>query len=341
MSVLAQRLSHLRCTYSVLLRLCDQSNHVQRVLTERGLVGSNRWTSHVHHVTRNSRRELAVPTADRQQIDADLDDYRENSRPEKIQENEYAHILFQNSINYASSVMKPITTHAYVTNDEALKLLEQDWSLMTGEQIASAIKKLSYNISQSKYERIDTSKYINAFNAMCIQNLSNDDLKIVMRHLVPITLRVFISQNNDFYHKLCDRVDKECIKRFMQLSTNEMLTLCDIIHRMMHKSEYIWYSMRKLGNKPSRLTPRQMVQVLFFLNICRKPPINMYEIEYYLERCIHELSINEVAIAALGFFKTGTKIRNVDFLIEIMRKTINDVDSVDSVSIGALLKLIR
>lgn len=341
MSVLAQRLSRLRCTYSVLLRLYDQGNHVQRMigtLSEHRLTSSNHLMSYVHHVARNSRRyrEFAVLSADRQQVDADLDNC-DSTGPEKIHENEYAHNLFRNSSNYMSSVMKPITTHAYVANDEVLRLLEQDWSLMTGEQIVSAIKKLSYNISHDKNERIDSFKYVNAFNAMCIHKLSNDDLRIVMRHLVS-----FCNSQNYYYHTLCDRVDKECVKRFTQLSTNEMLLLCDMLYLMMHKnSEYIWYSMRKLGNKPNKLTPRQMVQVLFFLNICRKPPVNMYEIEYYLERCMHELSINELAIAALGFFKTGTKIRNVNFLIEIMRKIINEVEAVDSVSIGALLKLIR
>ncbi|XP_029171073.1 uncharacterized protein LOC114940524 isoform X2 [Nylanderia fulva] len=343
MSVLAQRLNRLRCTYSVLSRLCDQGNHVQRTigtLSQRGLIDSYRVTSHAHHVARNPRlcREFTVLFPDHQQVDFDLDYRRESSRPEKIQENEYAHNLFRNSIHYTSTIMKPITTHAYITNDEVLRLLDQDWSLMTGEEMVSAVKKLSYNISQGKYECIDPLKYVNAFNAMCIQKLSNDDLKIVMRHLVPFCN----FQNYHFHQKFCGRLDRECVKRFTQLNISEMLLLCDVIYQLMrNKSEYIWYSMRKLGNKPNKLTPRQMVQVLFFLNVCRRPPINMYEIEYYLESCIHDLSINELAIAALGFFKTSTKIRNVNFLIQIMRKTIDEVEAVDSVSIGALIKLIR
>ncbi|KMQ93667.1 fast kinase domain-containing protein 5 [Lasius niger] len=344
MSVLTQRLSRLRCTYSVLLRLCNKSNY--GTLSKRGLSNYLKL-SHVHHVTRNSRRcrEFAILAADHQQVDADsqrvADDRDESpAKLEILRENDYAHNLFLNSFHYSTTVMKPITTHAYVTNEEALRFLEQDWSLMTSEEILFAIKKLSYNICLGKNERIDPLKYTNAFNAICIEKMTDDDLMIMMRHLVPFRNPL----NYSFYHNFCDRVDRECTKRFSQLSINRMLLLCDVIYQMMqsNKSQYMWYSMRKLGNKPNKLqNARQLVQILFFLNVCRKPPINMYELEYCLERCINDLSINELGIAALGFFKTGTQIRNVNFLIAIMKKIIAEVEIVDSVSIGALLKLIR
>lgn len=329
----------------MLLRLHDKGNHVQRMIdasSERGL-GHLTRTSYIHHVAREpyQRREFAIVSADHQQIDHQqtTNDGSKNTKPEKRQENEYAHSLFLNSVNYSITVMKPITTHAYVSNEEALRLLQQDWSLMTSEEITSAIKKLSYNICYKKDDRISPLEYMNAFNALHLRELNDNDLMVVMRHLVPF--RIFLS--HDFYYSFCERVDKECVKRFLQLKIDDMLLLCDVIYQMMHnnKSEYIWYSMRKLGNKPNKLTSKQLVQVLFFLNLCRKTPINMYELEYQLERYINELSINELAIAALGFFKTGTRIRNIIFLEEIMKKTIAEIDAIDSVSIGAIIKLIR
>lgn len=347
MSVLAQRLVRLRCTYSVLLRLGDRGNHVQRMIgtrvSERGLGNRLTRTSPVHHVARNPHREFAVLSADRQQVDADdprriADDRDGSTTSGTWRENEYARNLFLNSINYSTTVMKPITTHAYVTNEEALSLLERDWCLMTSGEILSAVKKLSYNIRSDKNERIDPLEYTNAFK-LPLEKLSDNDLMIMMRHLVPF--RNFL--NHSFYQSFCERVDRECVKRFLQLSTNQMLLLCDVIYQMLrsNKSQYMWYCVRNLGNKPNKLAPKQLVQILFFLNVCRKPPINMYELEYHLERCINELSINELGIAALGFFKTRTRIRNLIFLDKIMRKTIAEVDAVDSVSIGAILKLIR
>lgn len=346
MSVLTQRLNRLRCTYSVLLRLHDKGNYVQWMIdtsSERGLSNHLTHTSYIHHVARkpHQRREFAVVCAD-QQVDRQriANDGSKDTEPDKKQENEHAHSFFLNSINYSMTVMKPIMTHAYVSNEEALGLLQQDWSLMTSEEITSAIKKLSYNICHNKKnDRISPLKYINAFSALCLDKLNDNDLMVIMRHLVPF--HIFLSHN--FYYSFCERVDKECVKRFLQLKINEMLLLCDVIYQIMrnNKSEYIWYSMRKLGNKPNKLTSKQLVQVLFFLNLCRKTPINMYELEYHLERYICELSINELAIAALGFFKTGTRIRNTIFLEVIMKKTIAEIDVIDSVSIGAIIKLIR
>ncbi|KAL6438043.1 hypothetical protein ACFW04_004361 [Cataglyphis niger] len=347
MSVSMQRLNRLRCTYSM-LRFCVKGNYVQRMsgtLSQRELGKHSTRTTQIDHVACNFHqyRQFVILSTDRQQVDVGpqrvTDDYDESIKPEKMKENEYARNLFLNSICYSKSVMKPITTHAYVTNEEALRLLEQDWSLMTSEEILSAIKKLSYNICHNNNDRIDPLKYMKAFNALRIEEMSDNDLLIMMRHLVPF--RIFLKHN--LYNNFCKCVDGECVKRFLQLTPNEMLLLCDVIYQMMHNniSQYIWYAMRKLGNKPNKLTSKQLVQVLFFLNICRKPPINMYELEYYLERWMNELSINELAIATLGFFKTRTRIRNVIFLEQIMRKTIAEIDIIDSVSIGALFKLIR
>lgn len=346
MSVLTQRLNRLRCTYSM-LRFCDKGNYVQRMsgtLLKRGLGKHLTRTSQKYHVACNLHqyREFAVLSADRQQVDIApqriANDSGESTRPEKMQENEYARKLFLNSIHYSKTVMKPITTHSYVTNEKALELLEQDWSLMTSEEILSAIKKLSYNTYCNK-DRIDPLKYMNAFNALRIEKMSDNDLKIMMRHLVPF--HNFLKHS--LYNRFCERLDRVCVKRFLHLKFDEMLLLCDVIYQMMHsnKSEYICYAMRKLGNKPNKLTSKQLVQVLFFLNVCRKPPINMYELEYYLERWMNDLSINELAIAMLGFFKTGTRIRNIIFLEGIIKKTIAEIEFVDSVSIGALFKLIR
>lgn len=345
MSVLTQRLNRLRCTYSVLLRLHDKDNYVQQMIdasSERGLSNHLTCTSYVHHVARKpyQRQEFAVLSTDRQ-VDRQrtINDDSKKIRLEKRQENEYAHNLFLNSLNYSMTVMKPSMTYAYVSNEEALKLLQQDWSVMTSEEILSAIKKLSYNICHNKDDRISPVKYMNAFNALCLKHVNDNDFMVMMRHLIPF--HIFLS--HDFYYSFCERVDKECVRRFLQLTINEMLLLCDIMYQIMcyNKSEYIWYSMRKLGNKPQKLTSKQLVQVLFFLNLCRKTPINMYELEYQLERHINELSINELAVAALGFFKTGTRIRNIIFLELIMKKTIAELDVIDSISIGAIIKLIR
>jgi len=264
---------------------------------------------------------------------------------DKVKENEYAHNLFLQSIHYSKSTIRQSMAYAHVTNEEALKILEKNWEnkqLIINDEILSMLKKLSHNIYHNK-NKINYIMYENFFNMLKIQceKLSDDNLKIMMRYLMP--LRSHLRQSN-FYQNLCKQLDKECVARFTHLQTNEMLLLCDIIYQMIDKypnSQYVWYAMRKLGNKPNKLDNHQLVQILFFLNVCRKPPINMYELEYRLEQCLDELSINELGISLLGFFKTGTPIRSANLLRRIMKKTIANIEFVDSISIGAILKLIR
>ncbi|XP_025163347.1 uncharacterized protein LOC105183367 isoform X2 [Harpegnathos saltator] len=260
---------------------------------------------------------------------------------EAMKENEYARNLFLNSYKYRKSIMRQNTAHAHVTNEKATELLKQDWTSKTDYELLSAVKMLSYNIRYSD-ERIDSLLYENVFTTSRErhQKLSDENLMTLMRHLVPF--REHFAQHI-FYKQFCRQLNLECVKRFMNLPIDRMLMLCDMLHEMTYTrdSEYIWHSMRKIGNKPGRLEPHHLVQVLFFLNVCRKPPVNTYELEYRLQQCFDDLSINEIGIAALGFFKTGSQIRSTDLLRSIMKKTITNINDIDNISIGAIAKLIR
>lgn len=344
MNVFAQRFNRLRCTYSTLLRLWNKGKCPQWVdtLKEREF-SSLTWSRVPYTVCNwdNLRRsyQSSLPVTDQRIVDK----YGgANFIPDRLSENDYAHNLFLSSMNYKDTVLQPSKTHAHVTNEEALRILEDNWDglLIKDEDILSAFKKLSYNISSTE-ESIDTIKYKNIFNMLSMQHekLSDKDLITLMGYIVPFHKHL---KYYKFYQNFCESVDRACIARFPHLDSKETLLVCDILFQLkrMH-SNYIWHSLKRLGNKPHKLTPHQLVQILFFLNVCRKPPINMYELEYHLERCMDDLSINELGIAALGFFKTGTQIRSTDFVTSIIRRTIAEMEVVSSVSIGALLKIIR
>lgn len=330
MSVFVQRLSRLRGANPALLRLCcNNCNHSRRVLdalTKR------------KHSTLNA---ALIDSTKVQEIVAPIATAAGEMSPKKMEENAYAHNLFLNSSKYANTVMRPSTTYAHITNEEALKILEQDWNSMTSAEIVSAVKKLSYNICYSD-KKLNPLKYVKAFNTLNIKKLNDDHLITMMQHLVP-----FKNMNqSDCYTNFCEGIDRECIIRFLRLPTEKTLYLCDVLYQITKNcknfySQYIWHSIKRLGSKPQKLSPQQLVQVLFFLNIQRKLPINMYELEYRLQQCIDDLSINELAVAMLGFFKTSTKIRNKDLVNYIIRRTTTEIDAMDTMSIAGIIKLVR
>ncbi|KYN06823.1 PREDICTED: FAST kinase domain-containing protein 5, mitochondrial [Cyphomyrmex costatus] len=332
MRVLLQRLSHLRNVNPMLLRGSDSGNLVHwKALTKRKYS-----TPSVACV--NLEKTLRIHA-----VNPPVINNKNDNGPERIQENVYAHNFFLNSWKYAKTVMRPSTTYAYVTNKEALEILKQDWNSMTSDETVSAVKKLSYNFRHNNEEKIESSRYTKAFSGIKTENMTDDELVTIMQHLVPFNNHM---KNHSFYTNLCMQIERECMRRFLKLPIEKTLYLCDIIYQITcninkYFSQYIWYSIRKKGNRPHQLSPQQLIQILFFLNIHRKPPINMYEFEYQLEQCKEELSINELAIAALGFFKTSTKIRSANFLEYIIRRSIADITEIHSVSIASIIKLVR
>lgn len=318
MNVLAQRLNRLRCTYSTLLRLSKQRDHPHRLAAFSG----------------SCKVSIAVPTKEIIDLEDRLDS-------EVLKENDYARNIFLNSYRYRKCIAPQNTSYAHVSNEKATELLNEDWSQKSNVELLSAVKKLNYNIYYSQ-ERIEPDLYASAFHTLHdrLEQFKDDDLMILIRHLVPFREHLVW---RGFYQRFCKQLNLECVKRFMRLPIDNTFALCDMLYEMTHfrQSEYIWYAIRKFGNKPNKLQPHHLVQVLFFLNVCRKPPVNMYELEYRLEQCFDELSIHELGIAALGFFKTGTRIRSTELLRSIMTKTTANMDLMDNVSIGAIVKLIR
>ncbi|XP_032677361.1 uncharacterized protein LOC116846978 [Odontomachus brunneus] len=321
MSAFTQRLSRLQCTYSMLSRLSKKRDHPQRLVALSGCKSStlaSYWK--------------AIDTDDRNEP---------MTLPELIQENVYARNLFLNSTKYKKSIAPQNTAHSLVTNEDAKELLSQDWCQKTDRELLSGVKKLSYNIRYND-ERIDLSLYENVFVTLLDrqQKLNNNELMTLISQLMPFQP---LYHQHVFYKKFCHQLNHECVKRFMNSSIDNMLALCDILYEMTHARDcvYIWHAIKKLGSKPHKLEPHHLIQVMFFLNVCRKPPINMYELEYRLEQCFDDLTINEIGIAALGFFKTGSRIKSNKLLNRIITATTNNLDHMDNVSIGAIAKLIR
>ncbi len=84
-----------------------------------------------------------------------------------------------------------------------------------------------------------------------------------------------------------------------------------------------------------------MVHSIFLLNALRnKHPVgtNMLQVEYALEQKLYDLSVEELAIVALGFFKCGAKLTNFRLIESIYMKLETSIDFLDSMTLAACLK---
>lgn len=67
--------------------------------------------------------------------------------------------------------------------------------------------------------------------------------------------------------------------------------------------------------------------------------VPFYNLEYQLETCIEDLSIEEIGVAVMGFFKTQNVIHSEKVMNHIINKTINEIKSVPEITLACILKV--
>lgn len=89
------------------------------------------------------------------------------------------------------------------------------------------------------------------------------------------------------------------------------------------------------------LTRAQMIQIMFYMSCVRKlhPHISMREYEHYLQKHITHLSIEEIGIFALAFFKTQTSILNDKLLQYTMQRVVEEIHTIPEVTLSAISKV--
>lgn len=173
--------------------------------------------------------------------------------------------------------------------------------------------------------------------------------------------------NDDLFYRLCKAVDDHLCQRGALWDRNKMLLVIDHFHRLgvINFSSYSWKNLGKLCRNPERLfvcplitkfriiinyqdiplvfrlTPSQLVQTLFLVMCNRKwhPGVDHFKWEDALANNIYELSVEEATIVALGFFKTNKRITNHSLLNALIMKLESRMDTLDSISLTAILKV--
>lgn len=257
-----------------------------------------------------------------------------------IPEHKVMHLILQDSIYYDKTILSCIKSNAIVTSKDIENLYNTDWSHKSTEDIFHAVKKLTYSYLSGTC--LEGSLYDKILEA-CIKHLrvmQNEQIKFLMQCL--ITLHDIINLS-PVHKNLMKALNTECIKRFYKSNTEEMLLMIDAIYQLdVTNSEFVWRAIRKLLSKPHKLSGKALVQLFLVLpSIDSKSFINMFEIEYRLEECLHELAADEIGIIARGFFLNKKNIQNKNMIPIMMNKVIKDAGNINSVTLAAFMKLIR
>ncbi|KAH8303952.1 hypothetical protein KR044_005600, partial [Drosophila immigrans] len=145
------------------------------------------------------------------------------------------------------------------------------------------------------------------------------------------------------YMELWNTLDIECCRRIERWSTAQLLLASDAWYQLglVRIGEFVWLALRKLGRKLRKMPPEQLVQSMFLCNLLRRPVFEMFDFEQNLAQCVQQMTLPELGVMAMGFFKTQTQIRNPELLQQLFDRLTAQLDTVEDITLVALLKVLR
>lgn len=174
-----------------------------------------------------------------------------------------------------------------------------------------------------------------------LHRFSDEQLVGTLRHMQQLPVPESTKVAN--YMELWNTLDIECCRRIDRWSTAQLLLVSDAWYQLnlARIGEFVWQALRKLGRKIRKLPPEQLVQSMFLCNLLRRPVFEMFDFEVNLAQSVDRMTLQELGVMAMGFFKTQTPIRNPELLQQLFIRLEAELDTVEDITLVALLKVLR
>lgn len=150
-----------------------------------------------------------------------------------------------------------------------------------------------------------------------------------------------LQRTNDRTTKaLCRALDERCAVHCKHWTIDQLLYAYDMWVTVPYANRFKFASVagQMLASAVDELTPKQMVQVLFYLSWYRILKVDRFEAP--LARNLAALSLDELSVAALGFARTFTEIRSNQLILDIYTRLLNkNLDEFEDLSLVAIIKV--
>ncbi|XP_017774452.1 PREDICTED: FAST kinase domain-containing protein 5, mitochondrial [Nicrophorus vespilloides] len=219
-------------------------------------------------------------------------------------------------------------------------MLSQDWRIQTATDIVRAFRialpvciENNINLSDTRFNNLTDGLLDN------VEKITDEELieMLDLLALYPET-ESFKSHN---YHDIWSALDDVCCWRLSSWDKENVFPIADRWYKLNlgKLCDFIYEVLEKLSRKPTKLSKDQLVHLFFYMNICRKRIID-FEYETALDMKIDKMSLDEMGIAALGYFKTQSKVKIARILSVMMEKAIAEPNP-DDLTLCAILKIVR
>ncbi|KAJ6636950.1 FAST kinase domain-containing protein 5, mitochondrial [Pseudolycoriella hygida] len=188
-------------------------------------------------------------------------------------------------------------------------------------------------------ERFD--EFVDACTERCFEFTDNELIKSLQ--ILSKYSQTHHSQSRNFV-EIWNALDDACVQRIDQWDFDKTLYVCDhwyILH-LGGINKFNVNATRKIGRKLRKIPPHQLLQMMFYINVLRSPAVHdMIDFEINLFRSIDQLSLNEISVMCIGFFKTQTKVHNPELVGKIIQRLISEIDTVQDIPLSCILKTLR
>lgn len=139
-------------------------------------------------------------------------------------------------------------------------------------------------------------------------------------------------------------LDIQCMRRLKQWDAKTSLFVADLWFtlKLNRITGYNTAMIRQLSNQIDKLTSQEVVQLLFYITLQRSCNMKtMVCLEEKLEQHVSTLTVGELAVAALSFFKTQNKIWSETLLRAIFDRLMCELETLDDFAAVSFAKLLR
>lgn len=258
-------------------------------------------------------------------------------------ENEHAHAILRSLPAYSTTTVgkdSPDSTYY----QHAMYCSGVDWEKCSAQEVADGFIAMSQLCRHQPMDLEDAQH-----SSLCgeltkkLTHLSDQQLLMILSSLA-LWPQTSTSTTPNFL-SLWNRLDQVCTQRMKKWDMSQMFLVADHWYalKLSKLSTYNVQMTKMLGRRVGSMEPTQLVQYLFYANLSRKlePFIVMRELEKRLTEVLEHVSIEELGVIAMGFFKTQTFLKSEKLIDAIIDKTQENLEFVSDASLCAILKILR
>lgn len=257
-------------------------------------------------------------------------------------ENKYAYEIME-KYGYGTQLNSFILMNTPIlSSDEFHNTICKDWSKESPSEIFRAFPLIASYCSKNNV-CISNTMFDNYVDSLAdnVENSTDEELKSHFFTLSEFPETASIRTRN--YVEIWAALDDACLNRYKDWSYDEVLSFCALFYKLnaTKASDFCYKSIQKLTYRACKLSKSQLVQSLFFIAAMRFSPKDIHGMELAVEKYFDELCTDELAIVSMGFFKSKIPIRSVSLISNFIDRIIENVSTINEVTLTALLKVIR